>query len=221
MSKVHERHHQAAALITQYGFVTDPSRANEVLRYRPFAFLSSPETSCTAAFGRIEAAAVSAFEYEYSSQDSNGNWSSDVTLAVVVEHPDIPGGAAIRPDWREWSTIGAFIDTVFWIPPFTILKVFQLLMQDQNPDRVVGHAEFDRLYEVRAKSNEAAARAIGPELRDLLPRIGFRGTLELRPSLAVFSIPGTKFDSEGIVRALGHVAPILAATARRHSYPMR
>ena len=215
------RYEEAARAIAPYGFVTDPARASLLRNFQPLAELSEPDHYKIAAFGRIEDADVAAFEYAYSYKDSEGRSHSSTRLVIVVAHPMIAGSASLSPDGREWDAFQGVLDVIFWIPPFTFLKAIQLLNESRNPDIVVGHAEFDRLYLVHAASEAAAREAFTAELRDLLPRIGFRGTLELRPGYLLFTVHGARFDEQTLPNALGHVAPLLAALVRPDDYPYR
>jgi hypothetical protein len=215
-----EKRTAAAWAVEPLGFVMDPSRADQLRPLMPLAELYVPDRFVTAAFGRIEDADVAAFEYEYSSADSEGT-SYSYTLVIAVAHPKIAGAASLSPERREWDTAAAVIDAITWIPPFILVKAFQLINESRNPDRTIGHEEFDKLYVVHAASDEAAREAITPELRDLLPRIGFRGTLEIRPGLLLYTVVGTNFDFETLPQALGYAAPLLAATVHRAEYPYR
>lgn len=206
-----ERLAAAAAALAPFGFVFRPDEAARVRRYLPLREASAPEHLVTACFGRIEDATVEAFEYESSSTDSDGNTSWSTSTLVAVHHPAIPGGASIHPDWPQWSTAAAVIDAVFWIPPFTILKLFQLAFAARNPDRIVGDADFDRLYVVHAGSDAEARAALTPALREALLRLRFRGTLELRPGALLYSPHDYRFDAETAVSAIGVATVLLGA----------
>ena len=208
-----ERHAAAATAIAPYGFVVAPQRARELADWAPFAIQASPERYETAAFGTIDEAEVAAFEYGYSSTDSDGNSQPHTQLIVIAQYPRIEGGAAFSPESREWSDVARAIDALFWIPPFTLLKVIQWLGESRHPDRQLGHAEFDRLYRVRAESDAAAQRAISPRLRNTAVRLAFQGNVELRPGAVIYSVSGCSFDGVGIVRALGYAAPLMVAAA--------
>lgn len=216
-----EQYAAAARVIEPHGFVTDPSRASVLQSYLPFAELSHPDLYLIAAFGRIEDADVGAFEYRYSHKDQEGKVHTSTRLVIVVLHPRIEGRVSLADDSREWDTAQGVLDVISWLPPFIIVKAFQLINESRYPDRVVGHEEFDRRYVVHAASDEATRDAITPELRDLLPRIGFRGTLEIRPGVLLYTVQGTHFDPETLPQALAYAAPLLAATARRAEYPYR
>ena len=130
---------------------------------------------------------------------------------MVAQYPRIEGGAAFGPELREWSDVARAIDALFWIPPFTFLKVFQWMQAQQHPDRTAGHGEFDRLYRVRAVSDAAAQRAMSPRLRETCVRLALEGTVELRPGAVLYSVRGCGFDSEGMLRALGYAAPLMVS----------
>lgn len=216
-----ERYAAAAAALRPYAFVVDRARAAGLRRFLPFDMLTTPARYHVAAIGRIEDTDVLAYEYGYDSTDHEGNPSSHDAMVVAVVHPAIAGRAAFGPDHRAWGGIGAVLDALFWIPPFTVLKVFQYLAESRNPDRVVGHAEFDRLYYVRAASDDVARRVVTPELRDAAVRFALRGTVELHDGALLYSIAQHRFDAEGVVRALGYAAPLLAATALAAQYAYR
>lgn len=206
-----ERLAAAAAALAPFGFAFHPGAAEGVRRYLPLREAAAPEVLVTACFGRIEDARVEAYEYDVSDLDSEGNRTWSTVTLVAVHHPAIPGGASVRPDWKQWSTAAAIIDAVFWIPPFTILKLFQFALAAQNPDRVVGDAEFDRLYLVRARSDAEARAALTPALRRALLQLHFRGTLELRPGLLLYTPDDYRFDGASAVSALGVATVLLGA----------
>lgn len=208
-----ERHAAAATAVAAYGFEVASPRARELADWAPFAIHATPERYEAAAFGRIDEAEVAAFEYLYSTTDAEGQSHSHSQLVVIAQYPRIEGGAAFSPEPREWSGVARAIDALFWIPPFTLLKVIQWLGESRHPDRQLGHAEFDRLYRVRADSDAAAQRAITPRLRDTAVRLAFQGNVELRPGAVIYSVAGCSFDGVGLVRALGYAAPLVVAAA--------
>lgn len=213
-----ERHAAAAQAIRPYGFVLDPSAAVGLGRYLPFELLATPQTFATCALGEIEDAPVEAYEYGYSSRDSDGNTTYRTELVIAVHHASIRGRASIRPEWREWSVFAAALDIILWVPPFTLVKAIQLLAESRHPDRSVGDSDFDRLYVVRAASDAAAREAIPQPLRDALMRIGFKGTLEIRPGVLLYSPHRLGLDGEGAVPALGIATVLLAALRRPEGY---
>lgn len=208
-----ERHAAAAAAIAPYGFVVGKEGAQALAQWAPFELHHRPSDFAVAAWGRIESVDVSVFEYGYNTTDAEGQSHHHRQMMVVAQHPRIEGGAGFTPEPREWSSVAQVLDALFWIPPFTFLKVIQWLGESENPDRSVGHAEFDRLYRVRASSEEQARRAIPQRLREVVVRLGFRGTVELRPGVLFYSVAGCGFDGEGVLTALGFAAPLIVAAS--------
>jgi hypothetical protein len=94
-------------------------------------------------------------------------------------------------------------------------------MNARDPDRTVGDADFDRLYRVRAASDSAAAHAITPALREVCVRLRFRGAVELRPGVLIYSPYEHRLDEKTAVPALGVGAAFLAALAPKRDHPMR
>ncbi len=221
MSRRDERLAGAARALAPYGFTFDARRAPELRRYEPFVLLAKPEEYVVAAQGTIEGAPVEAYEYGYSSMDSEGHATYHDALVVAVHHPWVNGGASFAPDQKEWGGVAAALDVLFWIPPFTILKAFQYAMAAKNPDREVGDAEFDRLYVVRAASDDDARRAITPALREVCLRLAFGGAVELRPGVLLYSPYAISLDAEHAVHALGIGAAFLGALAPKSAHPMR
>ncbi len=206
-----ERYAAAAAAIAPYGFVLAKESAGALAQWAPFELHYRPDSYDIAAVGRIEENEVWVFEYGYSTTDSEGQSQHHREMVVVAQYPRIEGGASFSPEPREWSGIAQALDALFWIPPFTFLKVIQWLGESRNPDRTVGHGEFDRLYRVRAPSDASAQRAIPPRLRETVVRLGLRGSVELRPGVILYSVAGCGFDGEGVLRALGYAAPLMVA----------
>lgn len=214
-----ERYAAAAAAIAPFGFVLARERAAEFADWAPLQLHAAPESYEVAAFGRIEDSDVAVFEYGYSTTDAEGLSHHHREMVVVAQYARIEGGAAFSPELREWSGIAQMLDALFWIPPFTFLKVIQWLGEARHPDRTVGHGEFDRLYRVRAASDASAQRAIPPRLRETAVRLGLRGTVELRPGAVIYSVAGCGFDGAGVLRALGYAAPLMvSATVEPQAY---
>jgi hypothetical protein len=199
----------------------DASRATALRAYEPFLELCSPYRYVTCVFGDIEGAQVEAFEYEYTSSDQDGQTTLHDQLVVAVQHPTIRGTASFRDDAKQWDGVAAFIDAVMWVPPFTVVKAFQLFMENKNPDRRVGDADFDRLYVVHAASDEAARSAIPAGLREAVLHVGYRGVVELRPGVLLYAPRAAGLDGERAVGALGFASLFLGAMARRPAHPMR
>lgn len=216
-----ERLAGAARALAPYGFAQDPARAKQLERYQPFVVLTQPEDHVTAFFGSIEGAPVEAYEYGYSSMDNEGHTNHFSALAVAIHHPWVNGGAAFSPDRKAWGGVAAALGTLRWLPPFTLFKALEHVERSKHPDRVVGHSEFDRLYYVRAESDESARRAIPPRLREVCVRSGFRGRVELRPGVLLYSPAASAFDERTAVDALGIGAAFVGALAPESGHPMR
>lgn len=216
-----QRYAQAQEALRPYGFVLDVAKASGLAQYAPFTFFSTPNEYLVGAFGQIEGARVEAYEYEYTSSDSEGHTTHHDDFVVAIHSPWVHGGVAFLPDHTQWGGVSAALDTLFWIPPFIILKAFQSVMEAKHPDRNVGDAEFDRLYRVRAESDEAAARAIVPAFRQVCLRLAFRGTVEMRPGVLLYSPYQHRMDGTSIVPALGIGAAFLGALAPQSAHPMR
>jgi hypothetical protein len=216
-----ERLHGAAQVLAPYGFTLDRSRADGIRRYEPFSIFGTPSSYTACVHGRIDDVPIEAYEYDCTSSDSDGNTTYYDQLVVVVPHPNVEGSVAFDVDRRHWSGAAAVLDALLWIPPFTILKAIQLLNRAANPDRTVGHEAFDRLYVVRAESDEAAQRGIPPALRDAVVRLGFFGAMELRPGLIMYSLHGGRLDANSAVSVLGLAPMLLAAFTPQPAHPMR
>lgn len=207
-----ERHAAAAASVAPYGFRLVPPETERLkLQLAPFALHSSPIRCRATVYGKIDNAEVYALEYDYTSRDANGKRRTSSKLIVAVYHPGIAGGAAFVNDQTQSSSVLAAVDLLMWLPPFTFVKAFQLLAEQNNPDRSVGDAEFDQRYVVRATSDADAARAITPRLRETVVRLGFQGTVELRENLLIYSVHRCRFDGEGLLTALRYAAPLALA----------
>ncbi len=228
-----ERLAGAARALHPYGFTMDPRYAQGLRQYEPLRELGAPEEYVTAVFGTIEGARVEAYEYEYTTSNtvqtggvgpgsmvhSQMVRESHRVLAVVVHHPSIRGGASFAADLAAWGTAGAVASAIMWVPPFTIIKVAMLLAERQNPDRTVGDREFDRRFKVHAPSDEEASLAIPPALRQVCTHIDFRGSVELRPGLLIYSPEDCGLDERTAVHALGIATAFLHAFAPQHAHP--
>lgn len=221
--RLEERLAGVAHALAPYGFVVDARRAGQLRAYEPFTYFAAPEGYAAGVFGTIEGATVEAYEYDYTSTDSEQQVSHYSALAIAVHHPWVRGGASFGPEHKEWTTTGALLDALLWIPPFTILKVFQYAMENTNPDRTVGDADFDRLYRVRADSDEAAQRAIPPALRSLCVRMAFHGSIELHPGVLLYQPQAvSRLDPATVIPTLGMAAAFLGALAPAPGgHPMR
>lgn len=204
-----------------YGFVVQRAFAEGLRAYEPFALFPRPGGYLVGAEGSIEGERVEAYEYTYPPPGPEGPTLTSTVLVVAVHHRSIRGAAAFAPVEREWSALASLIDTALWVPPFTFFKVFQLLEAQRNPDRQIGEGDFDRLYEIRAASASAAREAIPPSLVRVTLGMAFRGAVEVRPGVLLYSVPGARFEADGIVPALGIGAAFLGAFTDRASHGYR
>jgi hypothetical protein len=212
---------EAAAALAPYGFRLDDSLAKGLRAYEPLAELEVPAHYVVGVSGHVEGIPVEAFEYEYATSIQDGSTTYGDQLVVAVQHPAIRGTASFFADPKQWSSAAAFVDAFLWVPPFTLLKAFQLLFESKSPDRTVGDADFDRLYVVHAASDEAARLAIPPALRAAVLRAGFRGTVELRPGVLLYAPSTGRLDSDHAVGAIGLAPYFLGALLPRPAHPMR
>ncbi len=216
------RHHHLAYAFSSYGFAYEPHGGEALRGLLPFVVHSTPDRYGLRAHGTLGDARIEVFEYSYDSTDAEGNRSTYTQVLCAVQHPAVEGTASITPDAAQWGGVGAFLDALFWIPPFIFLKLIGAIHAARNPDRTVGDREFDRLYYVRAASDEAARQAIPPALRHWLVRHGFRGSIELRPGLILYSVAGARLSPEGVPVVLSYARPLLdAAMPPLRGHPMR
>jgi hypothetical protein len=191
----------------------------------PFRVLSTPDRCLVRASGEVDGTRVELYENDYSTTDSDGNSSSCDELVCLLYHPHVRGDAALTRDWPKWSDGAALFKTVFdvltWLPPFVIIKPFQLIAEARNPDRTVGHDVLDHFYCVRADSDAAAAASITPALREYIVRTRFKGSLELRSGLAIYTCDRARMEAGKLEPVLGHVRGFLQAFTEQSSHPMR
>jgi hypothetical protein len=197
-----ERLEAAAHVLRGAGFAVEPARANALCTYAPFVLLPTPTAYVTSARGEIEGRLVELFEYESTSTESDGSSSQNTELVVVAHHRNIRGGACFAPDWPKWGGVAAFIDAIFWLPPFILLKAVQLAVRVANPKRTVGHEAFDHLFVARADSDEAARAAIPRALCDVVSGELLKVTVELRAGVMVFAPHGLILRDESVARIL-------------------
>lgn len=211
-----DRYRKAALVLERHGFRSEIPPRDALRRYQPFKAFDDPQEALVRAVGRCGDAYVEIYEYEYSSTDSDGNTSTSDTLVACVLHPKLCGSAVIFPDAAEWGGAAAIFLALWnfltWFPPFIILKLVHFIHLKQNPDRVVGQSDFDRLYVVRASSNEAAAQAVPPLLRKYLLATRFHGRIELRPGLMIYSVRGARFRADKIELLLAPLKGLLEST---------
>ena len=215
MRLLRERVHkveEAREALRPFGVEVDPTGASAIATWLPFKLFAPPNSVGAAASGRVESSAVSAFQYAYTYTDSEGQSHAGEELLIVAQHSRIRGDARITVDAKEWGGLPAFIDVMLWIPPVTLIKAFELLRASHDPDRVVGDAEFDRLYCISAASDAEARAAIPQALRAMLLQLRFRGRIELRRGALIYALDGaTHFDKETLLRVLGYAAPLVSA----------
>lgn len=204
-----------------WGFRLEPPDASALARSLPFVALPTPSRCMVRACGEVDERRLEIFEVDYSWRDSDGNDHSADALIGVIEVPWSSGRVAIAMDERAWSGVAAALDALFWIPPFTFLKLVQLANETARPDRTLGHAEVDRRYRVHAES-EAAARAAFPErLGAHLLATNFRGSIEIRPGVVLFSLRDARFDPTGIESTIAHAREIGRSFGPPESGPFR
>jgi len=178
------------ALLESSGFKLDEKPPMDTLvRYTPWLF-ADPARTTVRATGQIEGVNVEIFEYDATAMASEPG-DHEYHLLALVWHPDISGNARIRPDPSQWKTGSRVRDALSSLAPFAALRSMswsaRVALGVSNEDLKVGHDEFDRLYIVNAISSEAATRVIPPALCQALPRIAFKGSIELRPGLMMIS----------------------------------
>lgn len=198
---------------------TDDSTMHE--RWLPFVVLATPDRCTVRARGSVEDRELWIVEYDYSWSDSVGNDHSADAVLGALEAPWSRGSAAIAMDERAWSGVAAALDVLFWIPPFTLLKFVQLANESRRPDLEIGNAEVDRRYRVHAESEAAARAAIPPKLGEHLLSTNFRGSIEIRPELVLFSLRDARFDPAGVENTIAHARAIGRCFERPQSAPFR
>jgi len=185
---------EAAAILERNGFVCDTPPKDALKPYQPWIF-QEPDLPTFHARGMVGGADVEIYHYdvERTGDDPSGEAGVLKTeLLALVHHPLIAGEAKIQPDVGEWSKLAKVIDAVAWLPPFTVLTAaewgIRQVLGRNHPDRNLGHPEFDRLYLIHSPSDEIAARAVPPALRELLLRMKFFGKIELRQGLMMLTV---------------------------------
>lgn len=190
-------------------------------RWLPFVVLATPDRCTVRARGPVDDRELEIVEYDYSWRDSDGNDHYADAVLGALEAPWSRGRAAIAMDERAWSGFAAALDVLFWIPPFTFLKLVQLANEARRPDREIGNAEVDRRYRVHAESEEAARVAIPPKLGEHLLSTNFRGAIEIRPDLVLFSLRDARFDPAGVEATIAHGRAIGRCFEQPESTPFR
>lgn len=211
----------AAQVLAGYGMRCERTLPDALSGYLPFRYFPTPDACVVRAVGALDATRVELYEYDHTSRDSDGVAVHGRTLLACVHHAWVSGGASITLDRKQWSSLSAAIDAAMWFPPFVFVKAFQLWAESKDPDHMVGHPDFDRLYYVHADSQEIAARTITPMLGEFLTRYAFRGTIELRPGMILYALHDARFDPEGVQRTLSYVRGFIDAFPPPGAHPMR
>ncbi len=205
--------------LATFGFEVESDATSTLMALLPLTIFAKPDKVLTAFVGRIEGSTVRAFHYAHTYQDHDGSFRSAEEFLIVAQHPMIRGDARISPDAKAFGGAAALIDTLLWIPPFTLIKAIQYLMGPGEPDRVVGSEEFDRLYRVYAASDAAAREAIPEALRAMLVQLRFQGRIELRAGALLYTVNGvTRLERERVLQAFSYAAPLLSAAASSAAY---
>lgn len=205
--------------LAAFGFEVDPDATSTLMAWSPMSIFAKPDKVLTAFVGRIEASTVRAFHYAYAYQDADGAFRSAEEFLIVAQHPMIRGGARISPDAKAFGGMAALIDTLLWIPPFTLIKALQYLMGPGEPDRIVGSEEFDRLYRIHAASDAAAREAIPEALRAMLVQLRFQGRIELHAGAMLYTVNGvTRLEKERVLQAFSYAAPLVSAAVSGAAY---
>lgn len=218
---------QTAALLTRYGYTTRPTDPRALDAFLPWSFPSPYRCDVEAAGSLGEEAAVRAFEYRYSYQNSNGDHEYADELLVAVSHPKITGGAVIKIDGPEWGGAAAVVEAMSWLPPFVVARGIAWALSGifggpaEHQDIEIGHAELDRLYKIHAASTEDARRAVTPALRDHLVRTRFRGTIELRAGLMLYTVEQASFSPTRVGIALAPLPELLGCAVEQPTHPYR
>jgi len=216
------RQHSLAYAFHAYGFAYEPTCEHALRALLPLAAWSQPDGFGPRAVGQLGEVGVEVLEYSYRRKNKEGRWKTSRRVLCVARHPWIQGGARLSPDPAQWGGFGAFFDAITWVPPFIFLKLFMALHEARNPDLVVGDPAFDRLYVVQGTSAEAAQRAITPTLRGWLVQHGFRGAMELRPGMLLYSLEGGALKPETVPLLLSYARPLAeAAREMPPGHPMR
>lgn len=208
---------------TAYGFtIVPPNAAYELLApHIPKLEQKVPDSYGVGLVGKVEGHELVVVTGSYSTTDNEGNVSTTDVLLTLLKHPYIQGTAVMYRDWKH-STAGAIVNTLLWVPPFTIVKMIQLVFDGQKPDLAIGDAAFDGMFKVHSESVELARRGVPPGARRYLVEAKFDGTIVARPGVLIYQLAGARIDVESLNATIAAAPVLLAAFAPSPSdHPMR
>lgn len=206
-----------------HGFaVVPPNEAYELLApHIPKLQQTVPDSYGVGLVGKVDGYELVVVTGSYNSTDNEGNVSTTDVLLTLLKHPYIQGTAVMYRDWKH-STAGAIVNTLLWIPPFTIVKMIQLVFDAHKPDLLIGDAAFDDMFKVHSESVELARQGIPPGARRYLFEAKFDGTIVARPGVLIYQLAGARIDNESLAATIAAAPGLLAAFAPSPSdHPMR
>jgi hypothetical protein len=218
-----ERYEEITRAVTPLGFTVlpEPAAYDYMKPLLPMQGHTTPDGYGIAILGKVDHHPVRIITGEYASRDNDGNETWTDVLLTIVEHPLVRGTAIVQPDWKH-STVGAILDKLFWIPPFTILKFIQIAFDRQTPDLEIGEPTFDSMFKVNAESVALAQQAIPPAARKHLVESNFDGMIVTRPGALVYRLGAASVDAESVLATLALVSPLITAfTQSTDGHPMR
>lgn len=218
-----ERLAEIEQAVTALGYtVISPAAAIELLApLLPKLEQKVPENYGIGVTGKVDEQELAIITGYYTTSDNEGNVSTTDVLLTIVKHPNIQGTAVMYRDWKH-STGGAIVNKLLWIPPFTIVKMIQLIFDSHKPDLAIGDAEFDSMFKVHAESVPLAQQAIPPAARRYLAESKFDGTIVARPGVLIYQLDGARLDVESVTATIAAAGPLLSAFSQSTSdHPMR
>lgn len=218
-----QRYEEITRAVVPLGFTVlpEPAAFDYMKPLLPMQGHTTPDGYGIAVVGTIEHCNVQVISGEYSSRDNEGNEQWSDILLTIIEHPAVRATAIVHPDWKH-STAGAIVNKLLWIPPFTIVKLIQIVFDNATPDLVIGEPAFDSMFKVNAESVELAQQAIPPALRRYLVESQFDGMIVTRPGAIVYRTNAARVDAESVLATLALATPLIAAFNERHDgHPMR
>lgn len=218
-----QRHDEIRQVAATLGFeVVPPETAYALLApHLPKLEQKVPESYGIGVVGKVDGHELVVVTGEYTTTDNEGNTSTTDVLLTVATHPYIQGTAVMYRDWKH-STAGAIVNKLLWIPPFTIVKMIQLVFDSQKPDLVIGDPAFDSMFKVHSESVELAQRGIPAAARRALVESNFDGTIVARPGVLIYQLDGARVDGESVRATIAAAGPLLAAFAQPPgAHPLR